>query len=323
MVKKIFDAIFNIFRFHKKKIGVILLATLIFAILLFPYSDLGDLLTAKISELTNNQLYLQFGDLGLNLFPQPGLEMRNVSVETPLIPPISVDTLTVAPSLTGLISFRPGVSARATGFLGGTISVSTRGGSKTEAGTRKQVISLSTSRTNISQMAKFMQLSVPLKGQLDLDANATVDPVFNEQPSGHVSLSIDKFEVVAGSVATAMGPLSLPQLNLSHVVLSGRLEEGRFTIEDGKLGDGKDELVGKIKGDVMMRVDRRGAQPAFTTGLYNLEFDFVVKPSLVQKATLFLSFLDSYKQPTSGGTRYAFRVSGSDFSAPPRIMPTR
>lgn len=322
MVGKIIQFILDLFRYHKAKIGTVLAATLVFAVALFPYSDLGDLVTAKVAALTANQVYLKFDDMGLNLIPQPGFELRKVVVETPFLPALAAEELAISPSIWGLLSFRPGVSARAKGMFGGAVSLSTHGGSLTEGGSRRQVVSLASSHTDLTQLAKFALLPLALKGQLSVDSDLTLDPGFGEQPTGELHLEINKFQLPAGSVATPLGPLSLPELSLGKIELSGKLSEGRFNIESAKFGAAKEDLAGTLKGNLVVRVDKRGLQPAFSTGPYEFEIEVTVQPGFAQRASLFLGFLDAYKKPAaagSSGNRYALKMSGVDFNNPPRM----
>src|SRR4051812_29728975 len=110
-MKTILESINNLFRNHKLKILVIISAFLFFLITLFPFRDIGDLITSQISEATQNQVYVDFKDLGLTLFPQPGLKMEGVTIDNPMFPTLAAENLFVSTSLLGLITFRPGIRA--------------------------------------------------------------------------------------------------------------------------------------------------------------------------------------------------------------------
>lgn len=321
MIGKVIQLILDVFRFHKFKIFVALVSAVIFTLIIFPYSDLGDLVSSKVSELSGNQVYLQFEGLSLNLIPQPGLEMESVFLETPYLPSLTVDSLSLSPSIIGLLSFKPGISAYARGFLDGKLSLSTRGGDKTKSGARKQIITLSTNNVDMSKLAKFAELPIPLKGKLTLDADGVIDPNFGEQPAGKLTLEIRKFEVISSTVPTSFGPVNVPGIAVSKLNLSGQLTDGRFTIDDGRIGQPNDDLHGAVKGDINLRVDRIGGQPNFNVSAYNLEVDLTASTGLQSKASTFLSLLDSYKQSSANGTRYFFRVSSRGCSTPPCMLP--
>ena len=319
MLGKVLKAITGVFKYHKLKILTFIGATLFFVLVLFPYGDLGDYVTTKVSQLTNQQIYVRFDNLDLKLFPGPGLQMQKVFLETPFLPALTIDDLVVSPSIAGLVTFRPGVSARAKGFMGGDASLSTRGGPKSEAGTPTQIISLDTSSVSLQQLAKMARLPLPLRGQVTMSTKTTVDPAFAVQPEGDVQLDIQKFELVAANVPTPFGPINVPQVNVSELNISGRITDGRLIIEEARLGRKGDDISGSLKGDIGLRIDGRGGAVSVTPGAYNLDLDIVVSKGLSERAGLLLMLLDSYKRPDSGGSRYAVRIQGQNFLMPPRI----
>ena len=128
MLQKVIDAIVDVFRNHKKKIVFMFASFVIFTIALFPYGDLGDLVTAKVMDLTQNQVYLQFDDMGISIFPSPGVKLDNVYIESVFLPSLNVKSLALAPSIMGFITLSPGISIRADGFLGGDLSLSAKKG---------------------------------------------------------------------------------------------------------------------------------------------------------------------------------------------------
>src|SRR5688572_5073294 len=109
----------DILRYHKIKILAFLGMTVFFLVLCFPYEDLGDWATAQISELTQRQVYLQFDKMGFSVFPQPGIQFENVYMESVFTPDLKIGALSLAPSLRGLVSFKPGVTVYAEDFLNG------------------------------------------------------------------------------------------------------------------------------------------------------------------------------------------------------------
>src|SRR5690606_12011490 len=90
-------------------------------LVMFPVDDLGDVVTEKIAQATNNQIFLQFDRLGLAFLP-PALEMEEVAVDTPFFPTLKASSMTLAPALGRLLTFKPGVSFNAEGLLKGNLS---------------------------------------------------------------------------------------------------------------------------------------------------------------------------------------------------------
>ena len=68
-MKKVFELIIQVFRFHKLKILLIFGSAILFFAMFFPFSDLTDFVTAKVLEGTGNQVLFQADSLDLGLFP--------------------------------------------------------------------------------------------------------------------------------------------------------------------------------------------------------------------------------------------------------------
>lgn len=323
MVMNIIKKIWGWIKTSKLKFVVAILSAVFFMFVLFPFEDLSDLVTAQISKATQNQVYVQFENMNLNLLPEPGIELSEVYVETPMTPPLSAEKLALSPSISGLISKKPMGSISAKGFLKGDLELQVKSGSKTETGLDRQKINLVANKLSLQDLRSLAQLPVLLKGNLNVSTLAQADLTFAEQPEADLTLEIDKFELPPSNVQTPMGPFTLPDLKLGKVELKGRLSNGRFNIESGTIGNDNDEVQGIIKGGISLTLNgsNGGVSPIF--GAYNLDIALDVKSSFQEKANLFLSFLDSYKSPSNKGAKYSFKVSGASFRAPPNITGSR
>ncbi len=305
---------------HKLKYLVMSVATVVFLIMLFPYNDVGDVVTSQVSQQTNNQVYVVFDRLKAGL---TSLTVENLTVETPALPAISVQEVTVNPALGMLITQKPEGTLLAKGLFRGDVELHVKPGKRTEAGVSTHVIDLSAQRLNLNELHKVAQLPVMLKGRLNLNTTGTADPTFQEQPDFDINMKIDQFELPASTVETMMGPLNLPELRLSQVELKGRLSAGRFNIERALVGKTGDELAGTIRGGINVQImnQGRGVQPFI--GAYQFEIDLDVKKSLKDKAALFLSFLKAYETPTQDGAQYKFRLNANSLQMPPSMSALR
>ena len=153
---------------------------------------------------------------------------------------------------------------------------------------------------------------------LDL-ANAQIDPAFTEQPEADITLKIDKFELPASNLQTPMGAVTLPELKLGQISLKGRLSGGRLNITDGIIGREGDEIFGHIKGNLGITITNNNGTLSPLFGGYNLDIDLKVKRSFQDKAALFLSFVDAYKNPLPDGGQYRIKISAVNFMMPPSI----
>lgn len=318
-----FRQLLKLIRESKGKIFVMVVSALVFAFMLFPFDDLSDLISSQVSRLSNNSVYVQFDKLKMSLFPQPGVKMDQVYIESIRTPAISATELVITPSVRGLIQQKPYGHVSAKGLLKGDVDLQVGKGSKTENGAERHKIEVSAKKISLHDLREMANLPILLKGQLNLESTALADLTFQEQPDIEMNLSINQFELPPSNVNTPMGPLTLPDLKLSTVELKGRLAAGQFVIETGTIGKPGDELYGTIKGKIGLTIVNRGNSFGHQIGAYNIEVDLKTKRSFQERAALFLTFIDGYKTPTSEGSQYKFKVSASNPMMPPSIGAVR
>lgn len=318
------------FRFLKNNFGKFVLGfflVVVFLYALFPFSDLNDLISAQVSKLTHNRVFLQFEDLHINPLTA-SVSMDKVYVETPQISNISVNELSAAPSLAALIKGKPGGHLSAQGFMKGDIKISLSpagAGSKTEgpegAKGEKYSVDILAQNLSLKEIREAAGLSLPLKGQLNLTTQALADITFAEQPEGEVALTINKFELPPSSVSLGdMGRVNLPEIKLAQIELKGKLANGKFVIESGKIGTSKDDFYGDVKGDMNLTLQNMGGQIVPMIGAYNISLDLKANSNFKERAKFFLSFLDGYKRDLPDGAQYKFRIQAQAMGMPPQFQ---
>jgi type II secretion system protein N len=307
----------------KGKVFVMIISTLVFAFLLFPFDDLSDLISSQVSKLSNNTVYVSFEKLKMSLFPQPGVKMDSVYIESIRTPALSAQELVITPSISGLIAQKPYGQVSAKGLLKGDVEVEMGKGTRTENGLERHRLEVTAKKISLNDLRELANLPVLLKGELDLQSTALADLTFQEQPDVEIEMKINKFELPPSNVNTPMGPLTLPDLKLTAVELKGRLSAGRFVIENGTIGRAGDEMYGTIKGDFNINIVNRNGMFAQQMGAYNLTIDLHTKKSFQDRAALFLTLLDGYKTPTADGAQFKFKVSATNPMMPPSISATR
>lgn len=313
LIKSLFALLFS----NKSRIFLALTSTLVFLFLLFPFSDLGDLVSGQVSKATGNRVYVQFENMSISLIPGLGISVSDALMDTPDFPTLQAKNLKVTPSMLSAINNKPAGSISAEGFMGGSLDLSLGSGSKTENGIERQKIRLSAEALSLNELRQLLQLPVALKGKLNLESSALIDFGFQAQPDLDVTLTIEKFELPPSSVQTLMGPMTLPELQLTNLELKGRLSDGQFRIESGRLGKQGDELTGTIKGSIGLQLQNRGNMITPIIGSYNFEVDLNVKKSFQDRANLFLSFVDQFKSATAEGARYSFKLNAPNPTLPP------
>jgi type II secretion system protein N len=320
------------FRFllkHKWKISLVFLCTSVFLFLLFPLSDLNDFITSKISQATNNKVFLQFNEMHLNPLTTT-LSLDQVVLETEQIDNLTISKLSATPSLLALASKQPGGKVFAEGLLGGTLNLkvnpagAVKSNGKTDSATetilQKSDIDLALDKISLKEIRKLFSLNLPIGGSLDLNANMIIDPAFIEQPEGDLQIKIQKFELQTGTIQLPdLGSINLPEIKFSTVDLKGKIQGGRFLIENGKLGSLSDDFSGSIKGDVGITIQNMNGQMKPVVNSYNLSIDLQAKPAFKDRASFFLNFIDQYKKEESGLTRYKFKLLSTGPGVPPQF----
>jgi type II secretion system protein N len=318
--EELLSPILYVVRNHKKTMLTSLVAAIIFSFIFFPYDDLSDLISELIAKNSQNQVFVQFDQLGIGFFP-PALKMSKVSVDSPFVPTIKAKTLRLAPSIAGFLAFSPGFNASIEDFLKGDIEISYRAGKKVNDNLRLQKVSIDLAKVDLKKLSQFSSLPVDLEGQLSGEFNAQIDPGFTEQPDGEVEITIKQFRLPAATVPTPMGPMPLPETRLTNIKLRGQLKNGQLNIEEGLIGAPGDTLAGKFKGNIGLRLNRMGNQVVPSFSNYEFKIDINLDRSAEKNFGLFLSFYDRYKTVTGTGSRYAFRLTAPNTQVPPEANP--
>lgn len=319
---KIFSPITSLFRFHKLKLVGVLALAILFALLIFPYDDLTDLATAKISQITNNSVYVEFSSLDLGLLP-PAVDMGDVAVETATLPAIKASRISVVPWISGLILGKQGAAVDASGLFGGAIATDVREGDKTKSGERIKTIAVDASSLKLGEVSKFLSQgnlsSLLLQGTMSLDTQMVVDPSFEAQPSGDVGIKIDGFTLpgqtlrITMSPGSAPMPLSLPEVKMGNTALKAKMGEGTLQITDLSFGNDQ-TLAGKVTGQLGLTFRRSPAGVQPIVGTYDLRINIRMPKAFVQaneRAGLSLAFAmlpPTARKETAKGTELAFRL---------------
>lgn len=341
-----------------RKILLVLILCWVFLFLLFPFGDLSDVVTNQVAKGSGNRVYLQFDNLHLNPVTL-SVTLDRVQLETEQISNLGIEELMTRASFPTLMFFAKqglknitggGTSSEGEGgeskggdkppeapdknFFGGSIAA--RGIFKGEvdlslspgtaaSGKPHSQIELSASSISLKDLRETMNLGLPINGQLSLNSQGTADFNFAEQPDLDMTLVINKFELPSTSVNLGMmGAITLPTLNFEKVELKGKLSNGKFQIESGKLGSSKDNFYGEIKGDLALTLVNAGNTVLPQFGPYDLSINISANRAFQSQAGFFLNMLDGFKVPGSGDvSTYKLRAKGSPFDPAPQLSPIR
>lgn len=304
---------------HKWKIVSTVLFTVVFLFLLFPFKDLNDFISTQVSKITNKAVYFQFEDLSLNPITA-SVTLEKAIVETAALDGLTMDQVSVRPSILALIKKQPGGHLRIDGLLGGNLDVTIAPGEKLESGLFKSNVDLAADQVSLKKVHETFKLSIPITGSLNVTTKLTADLTFTEQPDGEINFSISNFELPSTNVNLGeMGNLNLPEIKMKKIDVKGRLNNGKMIIENAQLGQPSDDFFGTIKGDVGVRFVNNGGQISPVLSDYSLSIDLAAKPAFKDRASFFLSFLDTYKKEDIGITRYRFKLQAAGLNVPPQF----
>lgn len=289
---------------------IIVLLIPLFLLILFPMKDLSDLVTGRVAAMTGNQIYVQFDEMGIKLFPDFGLQLEKFSVETPMFPPLNVQKLVASPSVVSLLTQKPAGNLVAEGIFRGNASVAIRPGRKAENGAPLHAVTLKGDQLQLQDLKQFLALPVNIKGPLSLNADGNLDLTFSNQPDISFDAQTGKLELASSVINLPLGPVVLPDIALSRLSMKGRLSAGQLLIEDVTIGKEGDELVGKVSGNFNLELKNMNGMILPMQGSYNYKVDLWAHQAFEDRARFFLSIIDAHKVAEGPGHRYRFTLSG-------------
>lgn len=330
MVKPVFQFVGKILKQHKLKVLVLMLSPFLFFHLMFDYGSLSGYVSEKVNAVISGQpgsgglqrqpLQISFDDLNLHFFPFVGVGLAQLDILAPHLArkPMRCAELIVGPDWGSLLSFREGFKLAAEELFGGDVRLSWRGlKGKTPQELRK-AISLNFTTLNLGNLASFFQLPVQLRGTLDGSLEGEADLSFTQQPTAEFTLHIEKFKLPKDLLLSGF---LIPSLDLKEVSIKGTLKDGLLTLTEFKVGQGDDELMGQISGDIDLKFPLAPAAMLATVPMrYRVTIDLSFKKSLESKLSLLLSFISAYKSQQGERTRYAFKISGQRLLDPSAKM---
>ena len=327
MLQKIITFFRETLKFHKKKIGLFLCSTLVFFVVMFPLGDLADWVGTLIAKSTQNSVFLYFNDLGVAFFPAPGVIMNDVTIDLTQFSTVNADSLKVTPNLASLLAFRAGVRVAADNiFEGDLIANYKQGGKVPDSDLRFQNVDIDAENIELSGIQKFFSLPVEMSGQIKLNGEIEIDPSYREQPKGGLEVNIQKFKMPASTIMVPMAgtgaslPINLPEIKLASVEGVTQVSNGEILIDNLKFGDTSDVLRGRIKGRVALGMRAIGGMVRPEPGAYDLKIELDLKRERPSELNLMFAIIpDRYKAQTSNGQKYAFRLTGANFNAPPKF----
>lgn len=325
--KYILQPIINVFKFHKFKVFFLFLCTLLFAVLMFPFNEIADIVSAQISKATRNQVQVSFDDLGLSFYPF-GISAKDVYILTPRASaPLFIEQAYISPSLLSLLSLKPGGTLTAKNIFGGDIHASLtnlgRGGAQNKD-SKLIGLQLNFNSVDFDEVMSWLKSPAKLSGDLSGKVDLRFDMMAYEQPRGEFNINGQNVRL-PGSISMQGMDMMLPEGVLKKLVLAGKIQNGDLSLTQGQLGQPNDVIYGKVKGKMALNTRRAGAGIMLVPGAYDFSFDLNFSEDAESKlgtmlGTVLLNNKGGRSETLNGGARYIFSVSGFP-NGVPKFLP--
>lgn len=306
----------------KKVLGVFLKVVLpcfiIFSFILFPINDLRSVISQKISAATQNQVSLEFSEIGLNIIPKPSLELQKVRLSTPQFSPVKIGSLQISPSILGLITFKPGVSLSGDNLFGGNFDFSLRAGSSNAQSQTKQIISASAKNIALNEVLDFLNTSFKGSGNLQFTLDSDIDPS-GQDTQASLKLDSRDIKLPENTIPSELGAVNIPPAQISVLQLEGELKKNKFRITRGVIGRDGDTINGSVEGTIDVRVMAGPQGPQIVPTGYDLIVRLRLQNSFLNNFAL-KPVIDGFKSSqTDRDSIFNLSLSATSLRAPPQI----
>jgi hypothetical protein len=271
---------------------------------------------------TNNQVLFQADKLDVGFFPTLFVDGENVSVDLTTLPTIEAKKISVSPSLFSLISLSTGspptsinANVSAEGLFGGNVAISHKPDGTSDDGAKKNRLLVKADAIQLGELEKLFDSPVSFEGRADLSTDIDFFPGFDGQPEGKIDIASKGVKIPAGTIPTQFGPIPIPGVSWSQLVMKARMSASNLILDDISFGNARDPMSGRVKGNMNLRVDRAGP----ILGAYDIKVELLVTAAAEKELDTLLIMLKDFRQPSGVGGKYVFRVTANSASAQPNL----
>lgn len=327
----------NLFRFHKLKMFMTLLFAVFFAFLLFPFRDLGGWIAEQVAVQSGGAIYFDANDYALEIIPQPGFRLNQVTVDVIGLPTLEVDRLHLMPAITSLMLGRLGFSAEASGLFNGAVVADFHQGAKLKSGQPESTIAIEAQSIKLPLLMSFLNRMageaspfshLSILGTAGLSSQLTWDPGFDKQPSGQVNLNFSGLSLPSQSITVnfngAAMPVPLPEIGVGATTVKAKVSDGNIDFQEVKFGGVSDDLSGDLSGQLGMTIKRTNAGVQPMVGAFDLKVNVSARREFFNTNQgsglgLVFSFIGPYRVDTPQGAKFSFRIKGNGGAGMPQI----
>lgn len=299
------------FLFPSKKFFLLnLLAFILLILILFPYDDLIQKLTYKLSEASSS-MHLQYDSHSLGLFP-PRLVLKKAELITPWTSSsVSFEELAVHPSYLSFITFKPGMKIIA--YIGKSklkVLLKTPLSPQSSSPFQMRAESQGFEVKHFQLISSFFKDS---KGIVDFFADLKMN-IQKNTLNGSIQMRAKDVSFNSYSFSQSIGTWTLPQLQWKSLEGKAMLNDGRLNIQTMRIGEANDPLYLQSKGFVNLKF---GTLQLVRE--YNVELDLILNEKMKSQFFFLDLFLSSVEEKV-GEDRYQYKAKITGRSSyPPKI----
>tara|TARA_B100000749_G_scaffold280898_1_gene280881 strand:+ start:80048 stop:81028 length:981 start_codon:yes stop_codon:yes gene_type:complete len=293
-------------------------ALMLFAALLFPFSDLGDQVSSKIAQATNNKVFITFENMSLDLLPTPGIAVESLSIDSQSFPRIEANSARFSPSILDLLKLKPGGKMQVDGLFGSQLSTKFTIDTPDDEGITGHEVSFELNGLDLKEIAPMAPIPITVTGRIGGQGDFVVDQSFKNQPEGAFNITSSqpiKFETLNIPQAS----LVLTDIEFSQVTLKGEMTEGEIKLDEVVLGTPNNDIYLQARGSVQVTF-AAGRKPGSITPRFrrmDLRMKLARLNRLKQKDSFIANSIDflfddskAKINETANAKTYQFRLEG-------------
>lgn len=322
MLNTYIKKLYQFLKTHKSKWLVLIVFSLIFFLILFPYESAVLYLTNQLNKQTKSSVQLQYDSFFINPLG-PRLVFKNPKIfMTGYQNAFTAKKLTLKPSYKSLLQLKIGGHIILQWSKGSSLSLTVR---KTQIKRKKLgwLFHINAQNFNPFFLSAFFPIMSKMSGKINISIEAILDPLFETQPKGSWSIRGQNIQSRFSSYTIpnnpTFGTIMFPYFKWSRIHSHGEIKNGEFIISDFSLGENKDTSQIRTRGIFRIDFKKHISSKRIRTQLrqYNIGLDMSLSEDMKNQFYPSLDLLLSkIGAKTPQGWRYLGLIKGTSVSMP-------
>ncbi len=322
VLNKYIKKIYTLLKEHKSKWLALIVLSLVFFLILFPYESAVLYLTSQINKQTKSAIQLQYDSFAI--YPLgPTLVFKNPKIFIAgKQRAFTAHQLSLKPSYKSLLQLKPGGIITIRWKKNALLSLIIR---KTKIKRKNPgwLLQVSTQNFNPLFLSAFFPVLSKTEGKINISMEVFLDPLFEVQPKGFWNIEGNNIQSRISSYTIpnnpTFGTIMFPYFKWSQFRSNGQIKNGEITISDLSLGKKKDTSQIKLRGVVFIDLKKHTVSKRIKPQLrsYNIGLDMLMSTHLKNQFYPSLDILLSkIGSKTPQGWHYLGLINGARFSIP-------